>query len=329
MNIPRELITTLGRKGPDDVGMILPHEHIFLDLRRWSEPGYAEADVEDVIAAMAPEIKKARDAGVTLIVETTPVGVGRRPDILQRLSETTGFPVVLATGCYGEPWTPPWVHAASETTLTDWMIGELTQKIEGSDTQANWIKLSVSDDGLTATEAKVFRAAAKAGRETNSTIGSHTVRGIVALGQLELLEKLDVPLERFIWFHTNREPDFGFHLEAARRGAWIEYDGIGRLPPKGGPDEMYVKLVLRALEAGLGHRLLISHDRLGYDPATRNVWQPSYTFINDVFIPKLAAAGVSRDTIRQLTHDNPFRAYATNRTASGQAAAHAEHVTSS
>jgi phosphotriesterase-related protein len=308
-----ELITTLGRKRPNELGMILPHEHIFLDLRRWNEPGYGEAEVEHVIAAMAPEIMKARDAGVTLIVETTPVGVGRRPDILQRLSATTGFPVVLATGCYGEPWTPPWVHAASETALTDWMVGELTEKIEDSDVQANWIKLSVSDDGPTPTETKVFRAAGKAGLETKSTIGSHTVRGTVALGQLELLETLGVPLERFIWFHTNREPDFRFHLEAARRGAWIEYDGIGRPPPKGGPDDMYVDLVLRALDAGLGDRLLLSHDRLGYDPATRNVWKPSYDFLSKVFVPKLAAAGVGRDTIKQITHDNPFRAYATDR----------------
>jgi phosphotriesterase-related protein len=230
--------------------MILPHEHIFLDLRRWNEPGYGEADVEHVIAAITPEINKARGAGISLIVETTPVGVGRRPDILQLLSQKTGFPLVLATGCYGEPWTPPWVHAASETVLIDWMIGELTQKIKGTDTPANWIKLSVNDEGLTATETKIFRAAAKAARETHATIGSHTVRGTVALCQLELLEKLDLPLERFIWFHTNREPDFGFHLEAVRRGAWIEYDGIGRPPPKGGADEMYVDLVRRALMPG-------------------------------------------------------------------------------
>jgi phosphotriesterase-related protein len=309
------LITTLGHKHASDLGMILPHEHIFLDLRRWNEPGYGEADVEHVIAAMTPEINKARGAGISLIVETTPVGVGRRPDILQLLSQKTGFPLVLATGCYGEPWTPPWVHAASETVLIDWMIGELTQKIEGTDTPANWIKLSVNDEGLTATETKIFRAAAKAARETNATIGSHTVRGTVALGQLELLEKLDLPLERFIWFHTNREPDFGFHLEAVRRGAWIEYDGIGRPPPKGGLDEMYVELVRRALDAGLGRRLLLSHDRLRYDPATRNVWEPSYTYINEVFIPKLAAVGISYDAIRQITWDNPFRAYATNRAA--------------
>ena len=76
---------------------------------------------------------------------------------------------------------------------------------------------------------------------------------------------------------------------------------------------MYVDLVLRALDAGLGDRLLLSHDRLGYDPATRSVWEPSYDFMHKVFVPKLAAAGVGRDTIKQITHDNPFRAYATRR----------------
>jgi phosphotriesterase-related protein len=306
------LTTTLGRKRIDELGMILPHEHVFLDFRTWDQPGYGTANVDDVVAAMCPEIHKARAAGVTLIVETTPVGLGRRPDILHRLSETTGFPFVLATGCYGGPWIPPWVHAASESALTDWMLSELTGKIEDSAATAGWIKLAVSDDGPTTTETKLLRAAAKAAQESDSTIGSHTVRGAVALGQLDLLEALAYPPERFIWFHANREPDFQFHLEAARRGAWIEYDGIGRPAPKGGPDEKYVELTLRALEAGLVDRLLLSHDRLGYDPATSSIWTPSYNYIKDVFMPKLAAAGVEKGTIHQLTHDNPFRAYAKN-----------------
>ena len=313
MSNPGELITTLGRKRSDEIGMILPHEHVFLDFRRWDEPGHGEAEIDRVIAAMAPEIKKARDAGVTAIVETTPVGLGRRPDILQQLSQATGFPFVLATGCYGEPFTPPWIHEASETALTDWMIGELTGKIEGSGTTANWIKLSVADDGPTATETKMLRAAANAARNTDSALGSHTVRGTVALAQLDLLASVGMPLERFIWFHANREPDFRFHAEAAGRGAWIEYDGIGRPAPKGGPDEMYVKLVTRALDAGLGDRLLLSHDRLGYDPVTGRIWSPSYDYMNKVLVPKLLAAGIEHDTIHHVTRENPFRAYATTR----------------
>src|SRR4029078_8121168 len=110
-------MTTLGHKHAGDLGMILPHEHIFLDLRRWNEPGYGEADVEHVIAAMAREIKKPGDPGILLIVETPPVGVGRRPDILQQLSRTTGFPFVLATGCYCQLCEPPRVRDGAENAL--------------------------------------------------------------------------------------------------------------------------------------------------------------------------------------------------------------------
>ncbi len=76
------LITTLGPIAADDMGTILPHEHVFVDLRTWDQPGYGEADVDDVVRLMVPEIDRARSAGVTVIVEPGAVGVGRRVDIL-------------------------------------------------------------------------------------------------------------------------------------------------------------------------------------------------------------------------------------------------------
>ncbi|HEU0166013.1 MAG TPA: hypothetical protein VFQ54_13280, partial [Thermomicrobiales bacterium] len=88
------LITTLGPKTDDELGMILPHEHVFVDLRTWDQPGYGEADPNDVIRLMAPEIERARAAGVTAIVEPGPIGVGRRADILLAVSKATNFPLV-------------------------------------------------------------------------------------------------------------------------------------------------------------------------------------------------------------------------------------------
>ncbi len=35
------LITTLGPKSAGDLGAILPHEHVFVDLRTWDQPGTA------------------------------------------------------------------------------------------------------------------------------------------------------------------------------------------------------------------------------------------------------------------------------------------------
>src|SRR5688500_2467681 len=70
------LITTLGNKSADEVGMILPHEHIFVDLRTWDKPGYGTGNAADVIALMSPEVEKAKAVGVTALVECTPMGVG-------------------------------------------------------------------------------------------------------------------------------------------------------------------------------------------------------------------------------------------------------------
>src|SRR6185503_9347367 len=125
-----QLITTLGPQRADELGLILPHEHVFVDLRTWDQPGYAQAETADVIALMAPEINKAQAAGVTALVECSTVGVGRRPDVLKAVSAATGFPLVVPTGVYREPWIPGWIQAATEAELRDWMMGELSNEIK-------------------------------------------------------------------------------------------------------------------------------------------------------------------------------------------------------
>ena len=308
------LITTLGPKRRSELGVFLPHEHVFVDLRTWDKPGYAQADVQDVIALMAPELEKARLAGVTALVESSPIGVGRRADILQAVSDAAAFPLIVPTGVYREPWIPPWVHEASEAGLAEWMIGELTGQIREGDpsgprsgVQAGWIKLSAGDFGITDTEAKVLRAAAAAGRATNAVIGSHTVRGRVVREQLDIIEKAGYSPERFIWIHSQAEPDFERHLEMARRGVYIEYDDIGSSDWK---DAAYIGWIRGLLDAGLGDRLLLSHDRGWYDPAKPKGGVPKpFSHLTQSFIPRLKEAGLDETTIKRLTQDNPFNAF--------------------
>jgi phosphotriesterase-related protein len=303
-----QLITTLGPKRADELGMILPHEHVFVDLRTWDQPGYAQAEPADVVALMQPEIERVRAFGVTAIVECSTVGVGRRADLDRAVSEATSFPLVVPTGIYREPWIPDWAHDASEDYLRDWMLTELQGEIEESGVQAGWIKLSAGDDGLTATETKILRAAAAAGVVTNAIIGSHTIRGRVVRDQLDIIESVGYSPQRFIWIHTQAEPDFALHLEMAQRGTWLEYDGIGA---DGQDDGTYIENILRLLDAGFGKQLMLSHDRGWYDPAQPGGGTPKpYTYINETFLPKLRAGGVDQTTIDQLTMHNPFRAFA-------------------
>ena len=300
------LFTTLGPKQADDVGIILPHEHLFVDLGPVEDASYLHADVDEAVAVMGPEVEKIKSQGVTALVECTPVGVGRRADIDLAISLATNFPVVLPTGIYREPWVPQWVRDADEAALVEWMVQELEQGIEDTNVRAAWIKVGSTDDGVTAQERKILRAAARAGRQTGAVIGSHTVRGAVAREQVTIVEEAGYSASRFIWIHTQAEPDFALHLEMARRGVWVEYDGIG-----GRPDEWFVDAVQRLLDAGFGKQLLLSQDRGWYDPSkpSGGVVQP-FTHLLDKFLPKLRAAGCDESTIAQLLQHNPFAAYA-------------------
>jgi phosphotriesterase-related protein len=188
------------------------------------------------------------------------------------------------------------------------MISELLSGIEDTGVQAAWIKLSASDDGITKCETKILRAAASAGRMTNATIGSHTIRGRVVLRQLEIIEEENYTPERFIWIHTQAESDVALHLEVAERGAWLEFDAIGN---ETFSDEYFIERILTLIEAGFAEQLLLSHDRGWYDPSKpRGGAQLPYTYLTETFLPKLRAAGVDDATIEQLTRINPFGAFA-------------------
>lgn len=302
------LVTTLGPKSADELGLILPHEHIFVDLRTWDQPGYGEAETADVLRLMQPQIAQAQAVGVTALVECSTGGVGLRADIDKAVSEATQLPVIVPTGFYREPWILPWVHEASEAQLQAHMTAELHQQIGDSGVQAGWIKVSAGDEGITACESKVLRAAAQAAATVNAVIGSHTIRGRVVREQLDIVEAAGYTADRFIWIHTQAEPDFALHLEMARRGAWLEYDALGSDEFS---DDFFIERIQRLLDAGFGHKLLLSHDRGWYDPAQPGGGVPKpYTYLSQHFLPKLRASGIDEATIQQLTHTNPYHAFA-------------------
>lgn len=300
------LYTTLGALRRDQLGMILPHEHVFVDLRTPDQAGYAEASEADVVALMAPQVAAAKALGVTALVECSPCGVGRRADMDLAVSLAADLPIVVPTGIYREPWIPAGVYGASEEAITAWMLGELNECIEETGVRAGWIKLSAGDDGITPLEAHILRAATRAAIATGAIIGSHTIKGRVVMDQLDLIEKTGGDTARFISIHTNLEPDFALHKAVAARGAWIEYDNIGWVPV-----EESVALIARAIEAGLAGQLLLSHDAGWFDPAKPGGGTPKpYDVLSREVLPRLRSLGIDEATLTRITHDNPFRAYA-------------------
>jgi phosphotriesterase-related protein len=264
------------------------------------------AETAEVVTVMAPQIERTKQQGVTALVEASTVGVGRRADLDLAVSLSTSFPIIVPTGSYREPWITPFVSSATDAELEAWMVRELTVRMDEADYRAGWIKLSAGDDGITPLEARVLRAATRAGVRTGSVIGSHTIKGRVVMDQLDIIEDEGYRADRFIWIHAQREEDINVTLAVAERGTWIEYDHVGR-----SDDDEVAESVLRLLEAGLANQMLISQDLGWYDPAMPGGGTPRpYTHLVDVFLPLLKQRGVTAETLIQLTQDNPFRAYA-------------------
>lgn len=304
----KQLVTTLGNFTFDQLDLILPHEHIFVDLGPIEDENWKNADPNAVVVMMAPELERARDVGVSALVECTPLGVGRRVEVVKAVSEAANFPVVVPTGIYREPWVPQWAYDAPMEKIRNWMIAELTGEIEGSGVQAGWIKLSAGDNGITPVETKILRAAAQAGKETGAIIGSHTIKGMVVKNQLRIIEDEGYTPNRFIWIHTQAEENFDLQLEIARLGAWLEYDSIGG---DWIPEETFLDNIPRLLDAGFGEQLLLSHDRGWYDPSQPGggVAKP-FTYLSEIFLSKLEQIGLDDATLDHLTHANPFQAFA-------------------
>lgn len=303
--------TILGDVPLENLGLVLPHEHLFTDLRGPDVEDYAQADPDYVAATMIPYLREAEQAGVTALIECSTIGVGRNIDVLKKLAVRTQVRLVAPTGIYKEAYTPAIYKSQTIDEMADLWILELTKAIGMTDIRAGFIKIALSDEGPTPIEVRNIRAAARASQGTSASIASHTIGGKAVLEELSILSEEGLDLEKFIWVHANSEVDPLFHHDVAAMGAYVEFDSIGQ--PDADP-EVLANGVISMIDAGLGDRVLLSHDAGWFQPGNPGGAPQGgirgFTALTDQFIPLLREKGVDDDTIKQLTDENPQRAFA-------------------
>ena len=338
-----KFFTTAGPLSADEVGNVLAHHHMFVEFGAVPPVAYLTADEDIVYDVIGPWVEEARDnlgpGGV--FVEPTPLGVGRRPDIVKHVADTAGLPTMLVTGIYREPWIPDWVFAASVDEIAEFLWGELQDGVGDTGVPAGFVKLSQNDSGITETEMKVLEAACIVARRSGATIGSHITFGPTALSVMDALEGFgcDPARYRFVWIHSHwtawAEADGMDHLlEAAERGAYLSLDGIGSffwgVPGAGGFEEN-LAWIETLVAAGYEDQIIIGADTGWFDPGdppfpgfeieqVDGDWQPAgvagvdgylmqdYNSIFE-FVEFLEAEGVSDELIEKLMQDNPWHGY--------------------
>jgi len=163
----KHFYTTAGPLHEDQVGDVLAHHHMFVELGAVPPVAFRDATAEEVYEVIGPWVEDAKALGIGVFVEMTPLGVGRRPDIVKYVADTAGLPTMLVTGIYREPFMPNWVYDASVAQIAQFMRKELLVGVGNTGVPAGIIKLSQNATGMTLTERKVLEAACIVARETD------------------------------------------------------------------------------------------------------------------------------------------------------------------
>ena len=296
--------TVQGPIPADSLGTTLSHEHLFSNfgLPITQTNTYNESQLYEQVI---PYLRKLHDQGIRTIVDYTAVSFGRRPDLLKHISDSTGIHILTNTGIYGaadDRYVPSYAFKSTAEELAGNWIEEAVKGIGETGIRPGFVKLAFDEGAPSEIDRKLFEAALLTHLETGLTVAVHTGSNPEAVRlQLALLEEYGIDPSAWIWTHANWHDDLDFILEVAEKGAWISLDGV-----KADNLEQYMEYIDRFSEAGLLHRLLLSHDGDAY-PAGGAI-RPFHA-ITEQLIPAMREKGFSESTIDQLLVESPAQAY--------------------
>jgi len=299
--------TVIGMVDPEDLGIIYPHEHLInFQTEETGDPDFVLDSVEKAVE----EVGYFKKAGGQTIVEMTPINSGRSPKELQEVARRTDINIIATTGFFRGPYED-WVNSSSKKELSKLFVREVERGIEGTDVKAGVIKIGSSYNHIRPEEERVIRAAARAQLATGAPISSHTEVGTMGLEQLEILQEEGANLEKVIIGHLDRNPDYNYHKSIVEKGAFVEYDCIGKI--KYHPDGMRIKLIIKLMKEGYGGNILLSGDM-----GRRSYWKaygggPGLDYILTKFVPRLRRealdGGLKTTVVDDLLLKNPTKAF--------------------
>ena len=251
------------------------------------------------------ELMHFKEAGGRTLVEASTLDYGRDVALLKRMSETSGVHVVATTGFNKHIYFPAWVEETSAKEISQLLVREVAEGVEETGARVGTLKSGSWYNLIHPLEDKVTRAVARAQLETGAPVWLHTEVGTMGMEMLDILEEEGVDLSKVAVGHSDRNADPYYHLQLAARGAYVQFDGPGKV--KYYPDSTRVALIKNLLEHDYGSQLLISGDmgRQSYLHAYGG--GPGFRYIITKFVPRLLDEGIDQKHIDRVFVENPAR----------------------
>jgi hypothetical protein len=96
----------------------------------------------DAIEAM----EEYRAAGGVSVVEATPIGLGRDPEGLRRISRASGVNVVMGSSFYYRSYHPDWLDDMTVDQLTELIVDDVIAGVGNTGVKANTDNLRWTED---------------------------------------------------------------------------------------------------------------------------------------------------------------------------------------
>ena len=337
--------TVLGEIPSDQLGLTIPHEHIFIDMEVFFVPPDEIGDrqmafgpvtmdklgilkrnpfaVKDNVVmtdaqTQYDEMMHFKIAGGRSVVDASTVGLGRDPLLLREMAVRTGLNIIAGAGFYVDGSLPESVKSMSIEAIERQIVRETTQGIGHTDIKAGIIgEIGVSYE-MTPFEKKSLTAACRAQRTTGLPLMIHinpwSTQGIAAM---EIVDAEKVPHEKVAICHIDVENRREYILRLLDMGVYVEFDNFGKemftdrwnCKPGSGRfvnDWERVLLVKELLDRGFEKQLLLSTD-ICLKTLLHAYGGWGYDHVLTHIAPMLDEVGVTSSQMNTLLIENPLR----------------------
>ncbi len=250
------VMTVTGKVKKNELGVVLPHEHLLISLKSLVNPPFDEiklarfyeplalnnryliyndpyalydnAEINDE-KVLKKELLMYLNAGGGTLVDVTLDSIGRNPAALKSFSLETGVKIIMGCGEYLGVTHSESVEKLTVRALADNLLKEINFGVGGTGIKPGVIGEIGTSEPITENEIKALDAAALAAVESGLSVHVHTsLWGRNGLFVIERMKKAGLKAEKICINHVDVDLRFDYLEQLLSLGAYVEFDNFGK-----------------------------------------------------------------------------------------------------
>ncbi|BBH18856.1 aryldialkylphosphatase [Paenibacillus baekrokdamisoli] len=337
------VMTVTGKVRSDSLGLVLPHEHAFIDLRslvpssseisrkkmsqeqvaltnigKLMRNPYAVLDnaVIDDETVVRDELLKFKKAGGKTFVDLTLRDIGRDPALLAGLSRELDINIVAGCGYYINKSHPSDMDNKTVDSIAEEIFNEIRYGMDGTDIKAGVIGEIGTSEIIYPNEKKTLIASAIVQKETG--LGLHVHTDLYATNGYEVVNILTehgATADKICINHVDVDIKMDYLKDLLNLGVYVEFDNFGKefyadkrdrsvLRGPFARDIERVRAIKKLIDWGFLSKILISND-VCLKTCLHNYGGWGYDHVITNIIPMMEDEGITTEQIKTLMCSNP------------------------